>query len=162
MTTIAWDGKILAVDSQITDASTGRRCADTDKLFHVADHIIAGAGCPYRIQQFLDWFEQQGESFERLPNPFADSKEDHITAIVIDRQGKCWEYTELLSPIQIKGPEAWGSGAGIATGLLEAGKSAKEAIEIMCKRRLDVYTGGKVQWAQVKPIKKRGKKNGKS
>lgn len=159
MTTIAWDGKMIAVDSQVTEPTTGRRCSDIDKLHHVSDHIIAGAGCPFRIQQFLDWFEEQGESFERLPNPFADEKVDDFTAIVVDRQGKCWEYTSLLSPIEIKDKEAWGSGAGIAQGLMAAGKTAKQAIEIMCKQRLDVFTGGSVQWAQVK---KRGKKNGKS
>lgn len=147
MTTVAWDGKMLATDSQTT-ISGHRRGSDICKLFFVEGHMIALAGCPCRGQQFLDWFEETAHGGSPS-NPFGKDDDEAFSAVVIDPKGKCWEYDVHLSPIAILGSDAWGSGAPFASALMAAGKTAKEAVEIICRKRLDAFTGGKVQWAQV-------------
>ncbi len=55
MTTIAWDGKTLACDSQGTVDQA--RVGDVMKLFHTADMAMAITGESQDAEAVWDWFK---------------------------------------------------------------------------------------------------------
>jgi len=136
MTTIAWDGKTLAVDSR-------RCCGDTvtnnttKKLFLRVGRFVAvaAAGSVGDIQKALRWV-RAGEK--------GDMPEGKASLVCIDRAGKCWDLLFEYSTIQKNpGLVTEGSGWEIALGAMDAGATAVEAVKIACKR--NVHTGGRIQ-----------------
>lgn len=136
MTTIAYDGKTLAVDS-MTSCDRFVNSRGTQKMWRNVGpfNCVAMAGPTSRYPAILCWLE--GGADPLLWNPEWDA-----VAWVVDKSGRVYRYVSGY-PESIEAPDADGSGAEFALGALDAGKSAREAIEIAAQR--DFYTGGPVQ-----------------
>lgn len=138
MTTIAWDGETLAVDSQMTDsydAITGRR---VQKLFKVGERWIALSGDMQDCVLALRWF-QRGE-------PEGERPELNNFVGFVKAGRDCYRYEKKLARWKVENPAATGSGYQYALGAMASGKTAGEAIKIAA--RFDSSTGGIVQESQ--------------
>lgn len=134
MTTIAWDGKRLAADSQITTSSGVRDGYRTKILRRGA--VIAGAAGPVgSIKAFTDWV--QGGLVGDIPAMHPDTE----ALLIAPGHVLSLEDGGRLVPMNVN-VTAIGSGAKMAIGAMEAGASARKAIEIAARR--DVWTGGAI------------------
>lgn len=141
MTTIAWDGKILAADTQTTCAAykTNYR-----KISVINDrYAVAVAGEIQNINIFNDWIKNGLDS----ANP--PKLENSFGAILVDKEsGFVYEVDNNGIPYKSENPFiARGSGEQAAMALMSIGKSAVEAVEITAD--IDIYTGKPVDWVQV-------------
>ena len=135
MTTIAWDGKTLAVDSAIENNETIVSLKG-EKLFNNIGNYraVAIAGSIPDMMSFISWLNKGGD------NP----PEYNGGAFAVDKKGKLFGfYNGSGIPIKEDSPAVMGSGGGVALGAMDAGATAIEAIKIAIKR--DCYTGGRVQ-----------------
>lgn len=142
MTTIAWDGKTLAADSQ---ASTdGIRSRVTKIAKSPSGFIAAGSGSFNAILPWLRWITG-GLKEDEQPTTLRDS-----SLIVVDPRGRAFifENQPLRVPLREK-YWAIGSGANLAMGAMGAGADAKRAVQVA--RRHDVYTGGRIVTAVPGP-----------
>lgn len=132
MTTIAWDGKVLAGD---TLSVNGSFCREVVKIHRVQKDIYFGAaGYLEDAYKALAWLRQQDSERPELDESF--------TGIVVEK-GKAYRIEAGLIYLPIKEPyHAVGSGADCAIVALYLGKSAVEAIKIASL--FDVNTGSKV------------------
>lgn len=131
MTTIAWDGKTLASDSQMTGSYIEQKNVSK---------IIRKGGDYYGIAGRLS----EGKSFVEGE---IDKLSDETELLIVNAKGKCvWKGRHASEPMPDK--TAIGSGANFAMGAMLAGASAVEAVKIASK--LDISTGGKIQSKRVK------------
>lgn len=136
MTTIAWCGKELAVDSQTTETYT------KDYVPKMWDwgrgkFCICGDYADYPIVQ---------SSLNQDEDPVEHSKKSTVIWIDSNCPGKVF-YTEQKTTMEQVNPYAWGSGAAFALGAMAAGKTASEAVSIAAK--YDIYTGGDISRIKV-------------
>ena len=144
MTTIACDGKILAVDSQVT---TGNSVAFyTNKLMRWSDGYFALCGDFQHNGAFKAWLEKAHTSSERVPPETGGAFED-MSALFTDGDGVLYEVGDQLWPWESKIPAALGSGADIALTVMRRGGTAVEAVREACK--YDIHTGGRVNWVKI-------------
>lgn len=145
-TTIAYDGHILAADSQLTMTAgkQERKLLNCQKIHYSARHQawVACAGNVEDINTFLNYFIN-GKS---LPAGWVGEFE----ALVVYKTGICELYIlsdkhHMVMPI----PIAIGSGEDAAMAAIYAGKRADEAIAVA--ELVDMYTGGPVTIVHVKP-----------
>jgi len=145
MTTIAYDGKILAADTQATSSYIDQD--HYQKFYEVNGEIVAGTGDIASIYAWLDWYTA-GADPELFPKPLDDS----LAILVIDRKtGKhrmhCHHLAYPGTPWRKKAI-AVGTGQDFAMGALLAGATAPEAVKIAMK--LDPCSGGQVRTIEVK------------
>lgn len=147
MTTIAWDSKEMAADSQLTQNGL---VTHTVKIWKGSNFILAVCGAIDEGYAFKAVLE--GEMKEKNA---AISKD--FAAMVWWDSGEIEEYYNTMVPVPVYGKyNAMGSGAPVALAAMHAGKSAREAVELA--KKLDAYTGGKVvsySWDKVKKGKKK-------
>lgn len=135
MTTIAWDGSSLCVDSQSTieDCITS---INEQKLWLGVGKYSAVAMCG-DIKDFpaiVKWLKNG----HKRPLENINS-----TAICVREDGRCVRFIEgSNAPEKIDDVFADGSGWKIALAVMKAGGTAKKALKTA--RKLDVYTGGKI------------------
>jgi hypothetical protein len=135
MTTIAFDGEILASDSR----STGNYIEDkTKKLFKQGNRYYGFCGRVTTAYLFLQWSNDRTKEKPRL--------EDDFEVIEIEK-GKPYYYDKNLVKTPSSIPCSIGSGCHLAMAAILCGKNAKEAVEIA--KKLDENTGGKVQSIKV-------------
>jgi 20S proteasome alpha/beta subunit len=137
LTTIAWDGKSLAVDSRTTCG--GNVMTDnTVKLHKNVGRFLAVAfsGDHAPMSDFLEWIKG-GEK--------GDAPKGDVNIVAIGKNKKAYALWREQSSkfINIDAPYTDGTGHQIAQGAMDAGATAVEAVKISIKR--DVYTGGKVR-----------------
>lgn len=135
MTTIAFDGKVLAADKQ---ATTNTLKHTTTKIFRVGDIRCGFAGCAPIGRELLNWAEN-GFDPEDFPESARDTEENYTVFLVVEKEAlRCYEaspYPLLFEDTYF----ATGSGGPIATAAMALGKSAVEAVELASK--LDSNTG---------------------
>lgn len=144
MTTIAFDGKTLAADGQVTMGDSAIASLTRQKLFKNVGMFQALAFCGSLdyVESFLEWAEH--------PEGSAPPEGEYTVIFVIDGEVN---YSWMMSPITEyvkcdKGEiDAWGSGAVFAIGAMRAGKTAREAVNLACT--YDAFTGGKVRSMKV-------------
>lgn len=128
MTTVAFDGRILAADTLVTGF---KKDAPFLKFFVHRDGknitAIAGTGAAASFAPAVAWFLFDGDP-KNYPNNdlriFAIINEigsNNPRSVLVEAAGN-----RLLTPI----PHAEGSGADVALGALLAGKNAVEAVKI--------------------------------
>lgn len=134
MTTIAWDGKILAADSQMSSSFIDP--LRISKIRRVDDLIFGLAGGAGMMDAFTDFLKgnEDRSRFDRVLKNFS--------AIVIGR-GKVLFYCDDLEPIECGTPQAIGSGEQFAMGAMFAGATAEQAVLIAIK--LDTGSGAPVE-----------------
>ena len=134
MTTVVWDGAVLAADSQEADDYIEQHASQ--KLFKVGNTLIGIAGCVSSARAFIEWVKK-GEPEDEKP------KVSGLIALVIRPNGRAFEYGETLTPIPAAKKTAIGSGRGPALGALLAGATADEAVRIT--KKIDPNTGGRIR-----------------
>lgn len=153
MTTVAFDGRYLAADTQMTFGNGSINQLPSRKLVVRDGHVFASTG---RIinglrDRFVDWwFTPAITGADRVTLPdlgAADAATAGSLIIVLpDLRCGCVSYTgpDFLETGPIS---AWGSGEDYAVGAIEAGANAMEAVLIAMKH--DINTGGEVEFVDT-------------
>jgi len=147
MTTIAYDCEsgTVAADSQETGYDGGK--FNCKKLFKVNGATIATAGGTYAGMAFVNWFDDwEGEpDWADHPDFINLDLEEDFECLVIREDKSCFTVNRLFVPEEQAGNRfiTLGSGGAAARGAMMAGATPKEAVEIA--KKIDSYTGGKVQ-----------------
>lgn len=141
MTTIAWDGHMLAADSQTSSGDSIAMFAN--KLIKTEDGWLTGCGKlehVYMLKAYLDG------DLKELPAGL-DATCFHITHKFFHR----YEEGGFAIPIsKFKTTKiATGTGWVWAQAAMDFGCNAKEAVEYAKKR--DIYTGGRVNCVEIIP-----------
>lgn len=135
MTVIAYDGKVIAADRQLTSSDvifgyatklqkwSGGMWTSTGRM---TDHILFG-----------EWLENRKSKFV----PYKDFSG------FFTENGKVYEIDYNLVPYPAMPKTALGDGGKSAQILMQAGFSAKQAIKEVCKT--NIYCGGKVDVVNV-------------
>lgn len=131
MTTIAWDGRTLASDSQVT----GDYLENTFVKIRRFRNVLCGAcGAMEQAELFFRWVK------DGMPDKRPELTE--IDALLV-RGKTCYWYGEKLIGIRAAKLSAIGSGARFAIAAMHCGKTSKEAIALA--RKLDAGTGGRIR-----------------
>lgn len=137
MTTIVWDGQILATDSMLYSDDYGIHQAPVQKIFKIK--------C-LSISSNTVWFAGAGDYQEILNyvNNEDHNKELHeeCEGIMITKNAEAY-YVSGKNITKFDGQMAIGNGAQFALGALSAGLDAKEAVKVAIKH--DILSGGKTQ-----------------
>lgn len=133
MTTIAWDGKTLAADTQAT--SNGLRDNHAVKAWRHGRILIACCGLAALAQRFRSWVldGMDGES------PY-DGAEDGNGLVITADHVLCYG-TSGVWPVS-QPFYTLGTGYQLAMGALAMGASAEEAVRVAAQ--FDTMTGGAV------------------
>lgn len=143
VTTIAFDGQIMAADTQGTSDDGVIEQHNYRKLYECTDHIIGMAGDFGQQQRFLEWLTDCG------PMPVF-SEMDRFSALVYCRKDQSIHYYDRqLKKIEVGAKTAIGTGGKFALGAMLAGKNAIEAVDIA--KKLDVWSGGETISVVCKP-----------
>ena len=134
MTTIAWDGTMLAADRRI---SSGTITYSTTKIRRTADGRLIGATGDFGVcGQMLDWLENGGS------RPACQESDRWATALEVMPDGTCWMHNRD-SRWRVEDPfVAVGSGRDYAMAVMALGHDANRAVEIAA--RFDPGTGNGV------------------
>lgn len=142
MTTVAFDGKTLATDSQ----GGGNHFAyeNGPKYFKDQQGRIYGyTGELQCVPEFKDWLN--GGQKDPLPN-FAEPEGSRLVVLLASKEGS-YLYEDRCIPFKVSTPYAIGTGARFAMAAMMAGADAKRAVEIAIE--LDIYSGGEVHTIEV-------------
>lgn len=135
MTTIAWDGLVLAADKQV---SYGSARSMVTKIYRVTDGLVGFAGNGAHAMELLAWFNA-GRDPDKFPSP-RDRDAGWADILQVRRDGTLWFYRSSPYPAQLHDRFfATGSGGDFATAAMFLGRTAQQAIEVAS--RFDVYTG---------------------
>jgi hypothetical protein len=142
MTTIAWDGKTLAADRQLT--TSGVRYATT-KAHRLKDgSLFASCGTLENNAIVRRWLDDGG------PVPTLGGEDDAFDGVLIKPDGTPWMLNKKLVPIAIESPRfATGSGRDFALMAMRLGKTAREAVEAASE--LCIWTGMGVTELSLQP-----------
>ncbi|QNM98114.1 hypothetical protein [Chitinimonas koreensis] len=139
MTTIAWDGKTVAADTQANN--TGLR-SYTKKLYRLADGRIYGfTGEIQDGVSVYEWLNAGG----RDARPHVSSS---FAALLVCPDGRAYTMEDKLVLLAVYETfRAIGSGRNFAMGALVVGADAVQAVKAAI--RLDVYSGGDIDALEV-------------
>jgi 20S proteasome alpha/beta subunit len=143
MTTIAWDGTILAADKRTVNSGLART---TTKLWEEDGMIIAVSGDLDAGMSMRRWLLANGgrDSF-----PENQKKRDTFATTIVVYEKKLWIYETTPDPFIMEDTiAAFGSGRDFALSALAMQYNAIQAIEFAS--RFDLYTGNGVDWAEAK------------
>lgn len=130
MTTICWDGKSLAWDSQLTIGDI-KQVGDKSRVLCDGSRIVV-CGSFSTLDAFVDTLNETGEPAEAVEAIEEDSMVVHLRV-----DGSLWVYTDE-AVWRVRAPCAWGSGKASAFTALQLGQNAKEAVATACK--VDLYS----------------------
>lgn len=124
MTVIAWDGKTLASDRQVTIA--GARFT-SQKIFRINGELLGFSGGQPHGMRLREW---AAAGFE--PTAYPVETNDDMAGLIlrISHDGKIMRYDNAFPCVYEDAIYATGSGRDYALGAMGAGKSAREAVEI--------------------------------
>ena len=148
MTTLAFDGKTLASDSQV---SCGGMITSTSeqKIYILKDgRCFAGCGTVKFVTIVLKWLNDGQPD----PAPTWDEKDGDFEGLIVNADGTnpCEIYSGgVFSPVEV--PWVGGSGCRFALAAMRLGYTARQAVE--CAKGLDAYTGGPVQTIRMRKRK---------
>jgi hypothetical protein len=147
-TTIAWDGRYLVADSQVTEYTIDKDGKETQtrkifnylKIHYVRGYLVAGAGNTTDIDKFLRWLRDPSG---KTPYPF----KGHFSAVVISKAGTYIYVGNSLHPFKAEPPVVLGSGGEVAMEVMEFGGSALEGVKAAEVK--DEHTGGPIMMVKV-------------
>lgn len=126
MTTIAWDGKSVAADGQVTYGGQYIGPKSFREIKRIDDTVYALVGSAALFDPFIKWYRDGADPYD----PLCVEKDD-TTALLVFQDGQCLMYkTNIPYPDELHAPDAWGSGCEYAIGAMMAGADAKRAVEI--------------------------------
>lgn len=139
MTTIAWDGKTLASDTQSTSGGYFKRRAKKIFRLHNGD-LFAGAGNYDDVLAAVEWLQHRPTQKPTL--------KDFGGILIKAIDGKAYKLEEGLMEAPIhEGFFAIGTGRDFATMAMYLGKTAREAVELSMV--FDSQSGGGVETEEV-------------
>lgn len=139
MTTIAFDGKVLAADTQYTSGDFVSGYAN--KIHNLNDgSYLAMSGQIDYVPVFIAWLN--GGDKPELP---ADAQ---FTAAHF-KDGNITEYSSSLNGYPGFTPYACGSGESCALTAMKCGKNAIDAVKVACE--MDIFSGGEVTYVVINP-----------
>jgi ATP-dependent HslUV protease subunit HslV len=154
MTTIAFDGKFIAADTQ---GNFGSTVAYSRKLTRLEDGtILGGAGLYSNILRFIEHYKNNRNQISDFPELYhGEGGETDI--LIIEPNGPIKLFCSVDNYLHIlpenKTQYAIGSGECYAFGAMDAGASAHQAVLIASRH--DPYTGGSsITCWQRGPVKK--------
>ena len=125
MSVIAWDGRTVAADRQVTEGDIPHLCR---KIFRLrGGDIVAFVGDMRHGLELVAWFKAGGH-VRAYPKA---RKSDSATLIVFQTGGHVFEFDG--GPQKMPVPDkfmAWGSGKGPALGAMAMGADARRALKI--------------------------------
>ena len=134
MTVIAWDGKTLAADRQITNIGYKSSCV---KIKRSRGHLIFCAGESGISEALFDWFDK-GADPAKFPDAQKTDKFEYLCAINPARQIIKFSHTPFPYIIRDRF-YATGCGRDYAVAAMHLGHSAVQAVKVACK--LDAFCG---------------------
>ena len=140
MTTIVFDGKTLAVDSQQTAGTTiiGMR----NKIKDVGGFYVAGCGRTDCIDSVINHFINGAEK------PSGISAEDADVLFVNKKTGEAFRvFGDMMVMSKASIPFFSGSGEDVARGAYQVCNDPIKALKVAMK--LDVYTGGPINMVKI-------------
>lgn len=139
MTTIAWDGKTLASDTQSTSGGYFKRRAKKIFRLHNGD-LFAGAGNYDDVLAAVEWLQHRPTQKPTL--------KDFVGILIKAIDGKAYKLEEGLMEAPIhEGFFAIGTGRDFAVMAMYLGKSAREAVELAIL--FDSQSGGEIETIEV-------------
>lgn len=139
MTTVAWDGKSMAADRQMTLGSmrhTNTQSKILQGTYHGMPALFAGAGTKVYSAAVIEWL-LLGMPDERKPE--MPESPDSFAVFVVTELG-LHLFVDSLRAIPLGVTKyAIGTGEDYARGAMAAGASAKRAVEIACE--FDINSG---------------------
>jgi len=147
MTTIAWDGKVLAADRLVSSGDTlvgyEKKLAVFDMTLCVYKGVCAGTGSVDDIAAFIHWIKKGADHI----NQPTINDEDFMGVAIIN--GILMEYGRGLHGNRIKYKTAWGGGSDFAIAYMDLveGGGAVGAVKYAATRHLG--TGGEVDSYEV-------------
>lgn len=141
MTTIAWDGRTLCADRQLT--TSGVRY-ETTKAHRLKDgSLFASCGTLENNVAVRQWLNGGDDK------PSID-KDDDFDGVLIKPDGTAWMLNKKLHLIAIESPYfSTGSGRDFALLAMKLGKTAREAVELACE--LDIWSGMGITELTIEP-----------
>ena len=138
MTTIVFDGKTLATDSQITAGDV--IVTSENKITKLnSGGFVAFTGNTFYDSSIAGYFN------ELLEKPII---EDETTHGLFFDGARLWHFDYKFRMFEVTGKYAIGTGREFAYAAMECGKNAIEAVEIACK--FDVYSSLPVNSVVIK------------
>ena len=139
ITTVAWDGRYVAADSQITYGDRTRGLSPCQKIKVIDGVVYALSGSAALFQPMIDWY-LAGHDPKEVPTDRPDAGSD----LIVFKGGRCTLFcTSMPYPLEFKAPEAFGSGSSIAQVAMSMGADARRAVEEAIK--FDTCSGGDIQ-----------------
>lgn len=143
MTTIVWDGQLLAADKRST---YGTMINTVTKIWRVRSvngrvYLVGGSGEYGQVEAMKGWVEG-GFDHAKFP-PGQSSRDDYAAMIVVDDDNRALLFERTPFPIMYDNPPVCiGSGREFARAGIEMGMNAVQAVELAC--RLDSGSGNGV------------------
>lgn len=148
MTIIAFDHRYVVADSMATQG-TIRNLRPAEKIIVRENVAFAMSGSVPLFEPMIDWY-LSGHKPEGMPKL---SDDDHHSTLFVFRDGCATFYkTELPYGETYEPPMAWGVGADIAIGAIDAGANVRKAVEIAIAG--SVWLGGPVQVIDLHELQK--------
>lgn len=141
MTTIAWDGELLASDRRVTYGTISD--ARVTKIGKTKKGLCGAAGVTSICAAFRRWF-MEGEKGDP---PFMGKDGDAATGFIIRPNGVRFMYDQFGWYEVDPGPFAMGSGYEIALGAMRQGSFADKAVQIAAE--FDGSTGNEVDMLRL-------------
>lgn len=140
MTTIAWDGKTLAVDSRVIGGNMIRD-ENFQKLWKIHDFWLAGAGDTQDVLAAVAWFRagMPGNDKPKFNDP-------NNVAIIVKVGRTAKRYEGSLIGWELPRIAAAGSGFEVAIGAMAMGATAVQAVKIAA--RFDPGTNSRVRYSR--------------
>jgi hypothetical protein len=139
MTTVVYDGRVLAADSQVS--SGDRVFGKARKLFELSGGRLLGCvGSAALWPAVVAWLEGGPEPQKR--------PEEKFSGILVHPGGRAEEISEEFRLWPACVPWAGGTGESAAMAAFYCGRDAVRAVE--CAIALDVWSGGPIQSLNVK------------
>lgn len=144
MTTIAFDGRMLAADTLTTKGDN--TTYEASKIYHMNGWVAAGAGTPAEIKSWvahvkkMSFDEIKEVQFDQLRGDNGESS--HVIAVNISTGEALISESGFFWPMPTK-TYAIGSGSIVAKTAMHLGRTAEEAVSIAIE--LDASTGGTVE-----------------
>lgn len=143
MTTIAWDGKTLAVDSLVTfDGSVYEHRNKLATICEESKTYLAVCGEGQDCSLVEEWI-RGGCLSENKPSPSVGFM------CIFVQEGHAYMMEDKLIPELVEAPIASGSGWKWAQAAMDLGRNAIEAIEYASTKC--VGTGGQVNAVEIQP-----------
>ncbi len=150
MTTLAWDGKVLAADGRMTEGNiittdSAQKLYKLHKVTYFYDELyyFAMAGRVSHIEQLLDALHSKN---------FHEMEEDEglqIAGIIIGRDYGYYLEWESFSLVRVdrRTPMVGGSGGPYAASAMKFGLDARAAVKH--SMRFDSATGGRIKTVRI-------------